>query len=194
MEPNNSNKNLFRTAGIVLATAVIQAVVFCLMIGMPLPQFLSSRDAESLQFQQLPEQKRTQPVEALENPNPAPVAEPVAQKEKAPAKKRVKKESKESFEPIAQATPQPQPVIQTQPADHTKVLVVNFEKPRDEDKKDSKSSSEEKPKFVPASDKLAGVQADDSKTEATADVTETPADGDSSAAMESMEKSTPASN
>jgi len=189
MESNN--QKYFKTAATIVVTAIIQAVVFCLMIGLPLPQFMSSRDAESLQFQQLPEQKRTQPVEALENPAPTPAPtpapEPVAQKEKP--KKAVKKHVSE---PIANATPQPEPVQQTQPADHTKVLVVNFEKPKDEKKEEtSQKSSEEKPKLVPASDKLAGVQADDSKTEATADVSESPTNGASDAAMESME-STPA--
>jgi hypothetical protein len=197
MEPSSSNQKIFRTAATIVVTAIVQAVVFCLMIGLPLPQFFSSRDVESLQFQQLPEQKRTQPIQALENPAPAPepVEAPVPQKQKIRSKKHIEK-----TEPIAESTPQPQPVSVIQPADHTKVLVVNFEKSKDEEKSKAedqvteKPSNDEKPKFIPVSDKLADVQADDSKTEATADVSESPTDGDSSAAMESMEKTTPPSN
>lgn len=194
----------FRTAATVVVTAIIQSIIFCLIIGLPLPQFFSSRDVESLQFQQLPEQKRTQPIEALENivPAPKPTPQPMPQQAAKPAKKPARMASA----PVK--TPEPaQP--EAKASEPTKVLVVNFERSKDEEKKEAKSEEPkiEEPKavepqpatlnagattegkLVPASDKLVGVQAaDDSKTEATAETNSNPTDKDSSEAMQSMEE------
>lgn len=188
----------FRTAGTILFTGIIQAIVISIFMGVQLPQFTSSRDVESLQFQQLPEQKRMQPIQALESqpiPEPAPVA-PVAHE---PAKPKPHT-SKRHQEPVAKTESKP---VETQ---QPKVLVVNFDKqsnqePKVEVKKQEEKSTmtaeeiqrqeakEEQPKLVPVSDKLAGVTADDSQTEATADLNQNPTDQDSAAAMDSMEKS-----
>jgi hypothetical protein len=82
----------------------------------------------------------------------------------------------------------------TEPKQETKVLVVNFEKPAKKEEKQEVEKTppppkEEKAELVPVSDKLAGVQADDSQTEAAApDMNQNPTDGDSATTMESMEK------
>jgi|GEM_PF-5233111 len=186
----------FRTAGTILLTGAIQAVVICIFMGVPLPQFTSSRDVESLQFQQLPDQKRTQPIQALESqpiPEPAPVA-PVAHE---PVKPKPHP-SKRHQEPVAKAEPKT--------VEQPKVLVVNFDKQAKEEPKavvqkqeekttmtaeeiQRQEAKEEQPKLIPVSDKLAGVSADDSQTEATAGLNQNPTDEDSAAAMDSMEKS-----
>lgn len=200
MESKPSSR-FFRTAVTIVVTAIIQSIIFCLIVGLPMPQFFSSRDVEALQFQKLPDQKRNQPIEALDN-LPLPKARPMK-------RAAVEKQSEAKTEDSSEAT---------------KVLVVNFndhkvkskkvdEQPKQEtpevtsepvaaEPTASESAApqeqptaeqkpeEEKPQFIPVSDKLAGVQADDSATEATAAVNTTPADQDSSAAVDSMEKTT----
>jgi len=181
----------------VAISAIVQSIIFCLIIGLPLPQFFSSRDVESLQFQQLPEQKSAQPpVEALENPAPAPTAAPIAHEPMKPKPRRAKHVAQDT----AMAKPEPQPQ-QPVAASQTKVVVVNFEKSKSEDKKEEVAEQkaptpapEEKPQLVPVTEKLAGVQAEkeDAKTEATAAAAEVPAEPNPATAAESTEKAEPA--
>lgn len=192
----------FRTAGTIVLTGAVQAIVFCLLLGIPLPQFTTSRNVETLQFQQLPEQKRAEPLQALETqaipesakPAPRPHHLIKHHQEQEPVAKTQVKQSKVlvvNFDKTAdtdatqttQATPTAQPEAQpSQPEQASKPNLTAEQIERQEAK-------EEKPNFVPVSDKLAGVAPDDSETEATADVNQNPTDQDSSAAMNSMEKS-----
>ena len=183
MEPSQNSK-FFRTALTVVVTAVIQSVILCMIIGLPLPQFFSSRDVESLQFQQMPEQKRTQPLQAIEIKTPE-------VKSKARSVRHAKQEP--IPEPIQEATSvKPEPAIEATP---TKVLVVNFDKPSTPAKEEAKQedvkkeTAEEKPVLVPVADKLAGVQADDSQTDSTTDANQNPTDHDAAATQDSSEKS-----
>lgn len=198
----------FRTAGTIFFTGVVQAIIICIFLGVPFPQLNASHDVEALQFQQLPEQKRTQPIQALESqPIPEPVAQaPVAPIVHEPTKPKPRIQKRHQEQVAKTEKPESKSVEPQQP----KVLVLSFDKgssaqPKEQAKQEIKKqeeqptmtaeeiqrqeAKEEQPKLVPVSDKLAGVTADDSQTEATAAVNQNPTDQDSAEAMDSMEKS-----